>query len=235
MIRDKASFLKGMALAVTFLIILFIMFMPVFGDGENALKAADRLFNSISKDSSNYIPGLLKKNQAYVGKPFEVSVKLKDEAAVQKSTKLLTAAGAKVSAAGTELKISGDLGQVVEAALNDSSALYHNKDSELQAKYGIPARESVFVWWNILKGVDKDLTRQGKFKEAAALAEAVKKGVEVSYNYFQIQPQSAASKAGILTFSLVFYVIYTLWWGIAILFLFEGFGLEMKAGAKKEM
>ncbi len=38
-----------------------------------------------------------------------------------------------------------------------------------------------------------------------------------------------------LTFSLVFYVIYTLWFGIAVLFLFEGFGLEMKKGARKEV
>jgi hypothetical protein len=30
-------------------------------------------------------------------------------------------------------------------------------------------------------------------------------------------------------------VVYTMWWGFAIFFLFEGFGLEMKAGKKKEM
>jgi hypothetical protein len=30
-------------------------------------------------------------------------------------------------------------------------------------------------------------------------------------------------------------VIYTLWWGVAILYLFEGIGLQMKAGKKKEV
>jgi hypothetical protein len=59
--------------------------------------------------------------------------------------------------------------------------------------------------------------------------------VEVGYNYYGIAPESAKSKAGILAFALVFYVIYTLWFGYAILMLFEGFGLEMKKGAKKEM
>ncbi len=63
----------------------------------------------------------------------------------------------------------------------------------------------------------------------------MKKGVEVAYNFAKIVPESASSKMGILGFSLVFYVIYTLWWGLAILFLFEGIGLEMKAGAKKEV
>lgn len=235
MIRDKGAMLKGIALSVTFFIILFIMFMPIFGGGENALRAADRLFNSISKDSSDYIPGLLKKNQEYMGKTFDVTVKVKDEAAGQKSTKLLTAAGAKVSSEGTQLKVGGDLGKVMAAALNDSSMLYHNKDQELQAKYGIPPREAIYVWWNIFKEVDKDLKRQSKFKEATFLSEVSRKGIEVAYNYYQIEPKSAGANVGILSFSLVFYVIYTLWWGIAILFLFEGLGLEMKAGAKKEM
>ncbi len=81
----------------------------------------------------------------------------------------------------------------------------------------------------------KKLGRPENFKQAAFLSDVVKKGLEVGYNFFQISPQSARSRGGILTFSLVFYVIYTLWWGIAILFLFEGIGLEMKAGAKKEV
>jgi len=59
--------------------------------------------------------------------------------------------------------------------------------------------------------------------------------VEVGYNFFKIEPQTARTKAGILTFSLVFYVIYTLWFGIGVLLVFEGFGLEMKKGARKEV
>jgi hypothetical protein len=34
----------------------------------------------------------------------------------------------------------------------------------------------------------------------------------------------------------VFYVVYTLWWGFAIFFIFEGIGLSMtKAKVKKEV
>ncbi len=83
--------------------------------------------------------------------------------------------------------------------------------------------------------MDKDLKRQKQFKEAALLGDVVKKGVEVAYNFAKIEPESASSRMGILSFSLVFYVVYTLWWGLAIMFLFEGIGLEMKAGAKKEV
>jgi hypothetical protein len=73
------------------------------------------------------------------------------------------------------------------------------------------------------------------FAEASFLADVVKKGVEVGYNFYGIEPQQASAKAGILSFSLVFYVIYTLWWGYGILFLFEGVGMQMKKGAKKEV
>ncbi|MBI5251308.1 MAG: hypothetical protein HY912_17605 [Desulfomonile tiedjei] len=234
MIRNKGAFIKGLLLTVTFFTVLILMFLPFF-DGENALKAADRLFNSISKGSTDYVPDLKKKNQAFMGSQFEITAKLKNAEMAQQASKILTAAGAKVTAEGPQIKASGDLGKVVEASLNDSAALFNNRDQELQSKYGLPGKDALFVWWNVYKEMDKDLKRQNKFKESAFVGDVVKKGVEVAYNFFGIAPQTASSRMGILTFSLIFYVIYTLWWGIAVLFLFEGIGLEMKAGAKKEM
>ena len=234
LIKDKGTFIKGALLFVSFLIILVLMFSPLF-QGENSLKAADRLFNSIAKGSTYFIPDLLKQNQAFMGKTFDVNIKLKNEEIAQKSTKLLTAAGAQVAASGSQLKVSGDLGQIMEAALKDSDSMFHNREPEIAKKYGFGGLEVLYAWWNVFKEVDRDLTRQAKFKEAAFLSTVVKKGVEVGFNFFKIDPQSAASKAGILTFLLVFYVVYTLWWGIAILFLFEGLGLQMKAGAKQEV
>jgi hypothetical protein len=39
-----------------------------------------------------------------------------------------------------------------------------------------------------------------------------------------------------MSLMLIFYVVYSLWWGYAILFLFEGLGLSMKrAKVKKEV
>jgi hypothetical protein len=57
----------------------------------------------------------------------------------------------------------------------------------------------------------------------------------VGYNFYRIETRKVSTVAGMLVFSLVFYVAYTLWWGYAVLFLFEGAGLQMKAGAKKEV
>jgi len=234
MIRNTGEFVKGLLLAGTFFVVLVIMFMPFFG-GQNALKAADQLFNSISKGSTSYIPDLIKKNKTYESTTFEVTLKFKNKDVAQQAAKLLTTAGATVTGDAEQVKAAGNLGTILAAALKDSEIMFNNRDSELQTKYGFSGREALFAWWSALKQFDMDLKRQQKFKEATFVADVVKKGVEVGYNFFQIEPESAKSKMGILSFSLVFYVIYTLWWGIAVLFLFEGLGLEMKAGAKKEV
>lgn len=234
MIRDKGAFIKGLLLLVSFAVVLFLMFTPLF-DGDNALVASDKLFNSISKGSTNYIPGIMKQNEAYKAENIDLTLKLKDEEASKKAAKLLTAAGAQVSGSGGQLTVAGSLTGVLGSALKDSLALFNNEDTNFQPRYGIGGRETLYVWWNTLREIERDLTRQKRFKDAKFVSLVVKKAVEPAYNYFGISPQTAGSRAGVLTFSLIFYVIYTLWWGVAILFLFEGFGLALKAGKKKEV
>jgi hypothetical protein len=239
-IKNGKAFSKGLLLMASFFVVLVLMFMPLFGGGdrprENALEAADKLFNSISKGSTNYIPDLNKKVAAYKGKSFTATIKLKDDQGAQAASKLLTAGGAQAKVeAGNQLAVSGDLGQVLEAAIKDSEAMFNNREAEVSSRYGFPGKEALFVWWNVFKELHKDLYRAQRFKEGDLVTEVVQKGVEAAYNYFGIVPETVGSKAGILTFSLIFYVIYTLWWGIAILYFFEGVGLELKAGAKKEV
>lgn len=241
LIKDSKNFVKGLLLTISFGVVLIIMFMPYFGvsprtnQAQNAMEAADDLFNAISKGSTLYIPDLEKKNKAFEGNTIDVNVKLKSNDMAQKASKLLTTSGAKVSGEGAQLKVEGDLGKIIAGSLKDSNELFYNRDAQLQSKYGFSGREVIYAWWSILKEFDKDLKRQNKFKEAAFVSDVTKKAVEVAFNFYGIEPQSVVSKAGILSFSLVFYVLYTLWWGIAIFFLFEGFGLQMKAGAKKEV
>lgn len=237
LIKNKKEFAKGTLLAISFLVVLVFMFLPLF-EGHNTFVAADKLFNSIAKGSTYYIGDLIKKSAAFDGQPFDLTVKLKNQDVADKAKKVFTTAGCEVNGDAGQFKIKGDLGKVMSAALKDSDDMFYNRDSDVKGRYGIEGKEALYAWWSCFKAMDLELKKLGRpenFKQAAFLSDVVKKGLEVGYNFFQISPQSARSKAGILTFSLVFYVIYTLWWGIAILFLFEGVGLEMKAGAKKEM
>jgi hypothetical protein len=233
-VKNKKQFVWGLTLGASFAVILLLMFSPLF-HGENSLQAADRLFNSIAKGSTYYFPGLQEKNEHYKDVKFEVTLKLADEDMAGKATKLLAEAGVGVAVNSAEVKASGYMGQIVQAALQDSEAMFNNQEEAIAAKYGYPGKEVLYVWWSTFKSLDKELKKQKMFAEASFLADVVKKGVEVGYNFYGISPQKASTKAGILSFSLIFYVVYTLWWGYAILFLFEGVGMQMKKGAKKEV
>jgi hypothetical protein len=232
--KSKKELVLGVALCVSFLVVLVLMFTPIFG-GENGLRAADRLFNSIAKGSTYYIPDLLKESERYQEAKFEATIKLPDADMADKAKKLLAEAGVGSSGADVQLKLIGYLGPLFQAALKDSDAMFNNRGAEISAKYGFPGKEALYVWWKSLGELAKDFRRQKRFADAAFLDRLLKKGVEVGYNFSGIAPQSASTRAGILAFALVFYVVYTLWWGMGIYCLFEGLGLKMKAGVKKEV
>jgi hypothetical protein len=84
--------------------------------------------------------------------------------------------------------------------------------------------------------MDKELKKQGKIAEAKIVSDVMKKAVEPAYNFYKIEGQKVSEKAGLMIGLLVFYVVYTMWWGFAIFYLFEGLGLTMKkAKVKKEV
>ena len=63
---------------------------------------------------------------------------------------------------------------------------------------------------------------------AAQLTHTVQaKTVECAYNYYGIEPWKVSDKVGLVLFSLIFYVVYTVWYGYAIIFLLEGWGFTL--------
>ena len=236
MIRDKKSMTKGVIMTVIFFAVLFYMFTPSF-DGGNAFNASAKLFNSIAKGSTYYIPMLKEEAEPFQDFSFAVSIAMPDKQAATDAKTVLAKAGLEVSDAGDKLAVAGKLGQLVEALIADADAMFYNKGDEVKGRYGIDERQALFVWWNAVKEISKDLTRQkGKenFKAAAFLDEVNERGTEVGYNFYEIEPEKASSKWLVLVFVLVFYVLYTLWWGFAVFYITEGFGLELSSGSKSE-
>jgi|YNPNPStandDraft_1061719.scaffolds.fasta_scaffold00348_17 hypothetical protein len=231
---DNKALFKGIGMAVVFVAVLFIMFSPVFR-GQNAFEAADSFFNAMAKGSTYYMPDLLRQADAHKGKAIDVSLRLKDEEGASKAGKLLEAAGAKVSVARGEIKVSGDLGQISTAAIRDADDMFQNRGKDVAGRYGFAEKEVLYLWWAAFKEMEKELKKQKRFAETSWVATVSKKGLEVGYNFYGIEARKVSAAAGLLGLSLLFYVVYTLWWGFAILFLFEGLGLEMKPGAKKEV
>ena len=75
--------------------------------------------------------------------------------------------------------------------------------------------------------MDEDLKRQNRFAEAAFVVKVKKKAVECAYNYYGVEPTRISDRLGLVLFSLVLYVVYTVWYGYAIIFMLEGWGLNL--------
>lgn len=227
MIVRKKEFTLGVILLISFFVVFFFFFTPIF-EGKNGLDYLDSLYNSISKGSANFVPKLKEEASAFNGAAVELALALKSPAEAEQTAQLFRKAGAAVNVTGTNLKVSGDLGKILGGVLDDADAMYNNNGKAVAGKYGFNERQVLYNWWTSFKGVEKSLNDQKKFKEAKAVANISKKGIETSYNYYTIEPQRIMDRLGIVIFSLVFYVIYTLWYGFAILFLFEGVGMQLE-------
>ena len=227
MIAKKKEFYGGFAMMLAFVAVMAILFLPVF-NGKNGLQYMDDLYNCISKGSAYTIPALKEKVNKFMGDTINLTLVMKDNEQAAKTASLLKKAGASVTISGLELKVNGDFGKILANSLGDADLMYYNKGQALASKYSYNEREVMYNWWKTLKAMDKDLKNQKKFEESKAISEVSKKGVELSYNYYKVEPQKVSDRIGILSFSLIFYVVYTLWYGFAIMFMFEGWGMRLE-------
>ena len=227
MMENRKKMYSGFGLLIGFVVVLIIIFSPVF-KGQNGLEYLDDLYNSISKGSAYYIPKVKAETDMFSGRSVTATIEMKDESQTQQTAALFMKSGALVNISGTQLKIEGDLGKILANCLADADRMYMNDGQAISSKYGYNERQALFNWWQALTAMDKVLKKQKQFQEAKTVDLVIKKAVETSYNYYQIEPQKISDRAFIVFFSLVFYVIYTLWYGFAVMFLFEGWGLKLE-------
>lgn len=227
MIRNKKKFILGSVMMIAFVAVLLAMFIPIYG-GRNGLQYMDELYNSISKGSAYYIPKVAEETKVLDGKAFELTLAMASAEEADQTAKLLNGAGALVNVSDTEIKVSGDLGKIMAACLADADAMYYNKGEVLQSKYGYDARQALFNWYQVNRVMEKTMTKEKMFDEAEAVMKVREKAVETAYNYFGIEGRKISSQMGIVIFSLIFYVIYTVWYGFGIMFLFEGIGMQLE-------
>jgi hypothetical protein len=226
MIANPREFRIGVVLMLGFAIVLALIFSPIF-KGKNGLEYADSLYNSISKGSAYYIPHVTKEAGAFTGNAVSVTLSISDERQAVRIARLLESAGAQATITDAGFTYSGDLGKVLANCIADADAMYHNDGEKVSGKYDCDERLVLHDWWTALKETDKDLKKQMQFDQAACVYLVKTKAVETAYNYYQIEPERIADKWSIVALSLVFYVVYTVWYGFAIMYLFEGLGLKL--------
>lgn len=235
LVKNKRQFATGLVFTVSFFVVLFMIFSPIWG-GKNGLEMADDMFNKLSKGSSYFIPKVSKSVEAFIGTPIVDTIKLESPDDAEKTSILFSKAGAKTTLNGRELIIEGDLGVILQAVLRDSDEMYHNNGRFVSERYGYDEKKVMKSWWTALGKIEKNLKKEKKVAEAKVVSDVMKKAVEPAYNFYQIDAEKVTDKAGIMSGLLVFYVLYTMWWGFSIFYLFEGFGLSMKkAKVKKEV
>jgi hypothetical protein len=234
LVRHKKTLHLGAIMGVSFMGVLLLIFSHVF-DGKNGLEYSDELFNKLAKGSSYFVPelqeGLKEVQSTDIG---GTTIKMENSDAAARATKLLSDAGCNVQVKSAELTISGNLAKVLGVVLEDSSAMYYNKGSEISTKYGMDEREAMSTWWGVLNKVAKEFQKSKKVDQANVIFDVVRKGIEPAYNFYKIEPQKVSEKALLLISMLVFYVIYTMWWGYAIFYMFDGLGLSMKKARVKQ-
>lgn len=225
---NKKAMSIGIFLSISFFGVLALIFSPIFGEGKNGLMFSDDLFNKLSKGSSYFIPKVMEDTKKFVGKEISTVIKMEKPEQIENAVKVLTIAGAKAEANGSEIKISADIGGLMEKALKDSDDMFKNDGRSVSGRYGFDEKEVMVAWWNVMKLLDKQLKKEGKIEEAKIVSDVMKKAVETAHNFYGIEAQKVTDKAGLMVGLLVFYVVYTIWWGFAIYYLFEGLGLSLR-------
>lgn len=233
MIRNSRSFVTGLVLLVSFIGIYFYIMSPSFGNGRNGLEYADDMFNSLSKGSAYFIPEEIKKAHKQDGNEITVTLKAKDGKEAEKWARLYTAAGARAEIEDVNVKVQGDLGKIMVNVLEDCDAMYYNRGDQVRNKYGDDPRATLYAWYQSFKAMDSSFKKQQLFKESSAINSVMKKGLEPAYNYYGIEIKHVRDNKASVSFMLVFYLLYTVWYGAAIYYLCEGFGLATSKPVKK--
>jgi hypothetical protein len=223
---------KGYLLLASFFVVLATIFMPLFpgaqGQKINGLNYLDNFFNQLSKSSAYYIPEQVKKAENYNGQQFSTSLKMKSPEEAALTAKLFAMNKITAVAEVDKVKVSGDFGAMITIMLNDADLMFKNDGKALKAKYGVDERQTVYSWYQALVAMEKDMTKAGQFEQAKFVKNCMSKAVEPAYNYYKVESKPVKEEIFLLIASLAFYVIYTMWYGYGLLFLFEGMGIKLE-------
>ena len=239
LIVNKPLFNKGLMLMASFMCIFVSLFLPIWGGAGNGLDAADNMFNRLSKGSSYFIPGVQKQVLELSGKSVTVTAKIKDAKLAPRAVENLTKAGATAEFKDGAITYSGDLGKILTAALADADDLFNDRGQAVIDRYAVSEEDGektiVKAWWSVLDPSIKELQKQKLIQEAKVVGNVNKRGLEPGYNFYGIKGEKVLDNVLPLVGLLVFYVVYTMWYGYAIFDMFGGIGLGMsKPKIKKE-
>ncbi|MDO8736288.1 MAG: hypothetical protein Q7K29_04305 [Thermoleophilia bacterium] len=258
MIANKRLFGLGFGMLLSFFVVLVLLFMPLWQGGtENGLNMIDDLFNRVSKSSSDFMEKESEEAKAEMGtrvkfttgpvrEADEPDKEVRTAQALRIAELFKGVEGTTVSVDGTKVKVEGDMGLIMEAVIADSTVAFGENEGVLQKKYGypsqgykaIPNRELsqeglademvMYDWYMGIDNAQRDLTVLEEFDQSKVLMELNERSVEPAYNYYGIEASSPKNEWFALVLANIGYILYTVWYGFALLFMFEGWGLKLE-------
>ena len=252
-VSNKSALLKGIVLLVSFCVVFALIMSPLYkdqnGKPQTGLEFADDFFNKLAKNSSDYFDQVKNAAAKQKGKQLSVTATIarpdpKDEPDAAKAqekankeaqdvAKALQAAGATVETKDNVLTIKGDLGAMIEFSSTKAQQVFAVVGPAAEKPENLADRKMLKSLWRGFGAMIKPLQKELKVDEAKALDTAMKKGLEPAYNFYGIPGEPVSKNILLLSFLLVCYVVYTMWYGYGIFYTFEGIGMSMKKSKKK--
>jgi hypothetical protein len=225
---------KGLVGLLTFLVVLALWILPVF-NRQTGLEWADNLFNQLAKSSAYYVPSVAKRVERFKDVVVDLSVNPRWAGGDRAVAKILMVNGISASLIGDgRVRIRGSLEGLSLAASADADLLFKGREESLRSKYGLNGKEVIYYWWTAFDDLSRRYLQLNRPDEADFARFITSRVLEPSYNFAGIEPRTVSENVGIIAAILLFYVVYTLWYGFSIMYLFEGFGVQAKKSTSKK-
>lgn len=238
-IAAKKPFYRGVLLLIGFAIVFIIFMQPLFTvDGEKltGLQYSDQVFNELSKGSSDFLYMAENASQAMKNHVIHVAFSQADNSLEKLQARLLKNANAQeMQITDHKMAFTVNLGTLLAQATSDARLLFFNEEDRLFAKYaGINPLEIAKAWWLLLSLIERQLQIHNQQPESAAINTVIRRAIEPGNNYFGIPGMKISENIGLISAFLLFYILYTVWYGFAVYEIFAGLGL-MTSRAEEEI
>lgn len=218
-------------MVVSFLAVLAVIFTPVFpgvtDQKVNGLVFLDTFFNQLSKGSAYYIDNLLLEAETFGNDQYAGVLHFTSPLQAERILGMLNVNKIQASLENASIGIETEFSTLMSTILQDADLMYANKGDELVAKYGTDERSVLYSWYTMLQTLEKDLNANKQFADAKFVKKSITKAVEPAYNYYGTPVKPAKEAMVLLVLALAFYIVYTVWYGFGLLYLFEGMGIKL--------
>ena len=231
---DRRKFHLGLVGLMTFLVVLAFWLFPMLSQ-KTGLEWADELFNQLAKNSIYFMPTATRRATKFEGVVVDLGVDPRWTGGDARIAQIVQRNGMSARVIGDgRVRIVSDLGLLAKAAADDADLLFKGQEQDLSDKYGMGGKEVIYYWWTAFDGLVRRYIQENRPSEADFARFMTTRVLEPSYNFGGIPSRNISENVGIVVFLLGFYILYTLWLGFSIMFLFEGIGIRPTRSAEKK-